>query len=244
MTSALFKPPFPRLQNGRLPAYKLVQAWPMYETSGQVVHDLGPHRQNGTMWSGAPKWAGDTDGACLHMQNETDYIEFGNGPTPLAGSTSASFSFWLRYDALPSAAGNRIMLQWRPGTGSSGPVQSWAILANNPGQLRLVIQNSGRYVDAYTSASVLAAGLRSHVCIVWAGQNTVLFYMDGVLYPASYNSQSLNAGDAIVPSTAPVALGYEAVESVNGFKGKISDVRFYGRALSAPEVRELFAGQA
>jgi hypothetical protein len=245
MPAALFKPPFPRLQRGRPPARGLVQAWPLYETSGQVVHDLGPYRQNGTTWSGAPKWAGDADGACLRMQNTTDYIEFGAGPTALAGSTAATFSFWIRYDAIPPLD-NRIMGQWGPNGGNTGAVQSWLIGngLNAATEVFLALQRNSAYVEASSNGANLAAGVRYHVCIIWQGANTVSFYINGVVVPTSYSVASFPSGGAILASTYPVYIGQEAASPANGFTGRISDVRFYSRALFAQEVREIFMGQA
>ena len=92
-------------------------------------------------------------------------------------------------------------------------------------------------VSQVTSTSQITDITFHHVAVTKTG-TTVIFYVDGVAYPATSFSSSF-------AFTSNVAIGARGDNSANSFLGLIDDLAIYNRALSAAEVQSIYyAGSA
>jgi TolB protein len=158
----------------------------------------------------------------------TDYALIGN-PAPLRTSGPLTASFWIKADGF---SGNGYVLSkqgWNVYVGSDGVPRFETRTANDSGWLTLP---AGR---------PLSAGAWHCVAVVFdPAQQREAVYMDGAL------SAERPRTDGAIGATAgfPLQLGRYMNANSQNFRGRLDEIRIYGRALSADELKQQFDEQS
>lgn len=213
--------------------------WPMYEGSGQVVHDLSGHGNNGQLGSTAgadandPTWIkGILFGSALRFDGN-DYVRIPDSKSLEAQDLTVSA--WIRgtsggqYNYIVSKGANGCL------------TASYAIYTDYWGALRFYVTDS----DGVTRLSGGAApagvwnGKWHHVAGTYDGTTAKLF-VDGKLIP-------LSAGDP-VPPAGPGSVGYGTTTTGDTglgnylgtcdlfYTGDIDDVALFSQALPVDKI--------
>ncbi|MCX6926600.1 MAG: immunoglobulin domain-containing protein, partial [Verrucomicrobia bacterium] len=122
---------------------------------------------------------------------------------------------------------------------STGPEAAGALLAYGSGGYTFAVQANGSlsFGKAYFSEVKSVAGLISdtnwHYVAVDKSGSTVVFYADGIAYPAAAYSESFTF-------TTTAAIGMVG-NAVYGFWGSIDELAVYSRPLAAAELQAIYA---
>jgi hypothetical protein len=202
--------------------------WPMYEGSGQTVHDLSGHGNNGTLGSTPGADANDPTwiktwlfGSALRFDGN-DYVRI-PGSSALS-TTNLTVSTWARGTA-PGAYSYII------GRGAKGcEAGTYAVYNNSQGDLQFYIYDTAGQV--HNSGVVPAAtawnGKWHHIAGSWDGTTAKLFF-DGKLVPGS--SSAPGTIDNNLPTTSDVTFGNYAGTCDLLYTGDVDDVAIFSQAL-------------
>lgn len=213
----------------------LVGYWPLAEGTGTSAQDFG-----GTLtgtWSGSssPHYAAGTNGlSWVGAFNGTDdRLALGTSTILTAASAKSVFA-WIKPDSAATCTFCRVLThqitseQWTLAMCPAGGSTATSIggTPNNNSVFGCAPQNS------------VPLGEWSHVGWTFDG-TTFTVYVNGV-------AQALNTTDGAFGFTAgTVNIGYRTSGSTTGnFKGQISDVRLYNRALQPGEVNAMYYSTA
>jgi hypothetical protein len=202
--------------------------WPMYEGSGQTVHDLSGRGNNGTLGStpsaddNDPTWIkGWLFGSALHFDGN-DFVRIPNAPQ--LNSANLTVSTWVRSTGSP---GN---FRYIVGKGSSGCLSaSYGLYTGETGGLRFYIWDAARgEVDSgVADASQIWNGKWHHVAGTWDG-NTSKLFIDGKLI-----SGGVSAPGTIDHNQGPGDVGVGGYLGTCDlyYTGDIDDVAIFSQAL-------------
>ena len=203
--------------------------WPMYEGSGQTVHDLSGHGNNGTLGTtpgvdaNDPTWIkGFLFGSALRFDGN-DVVRIPNAPQ--LNSPNLTVSTWVRGSASPGI--------WRyiVGKGATGcESASYGLYTAATGGLRFYIWDAsrGEITSGLVDPAQIWNGKWHHVAGTWDGTTAKLF-VDGKLVPGSSSTPGTidynqGAGD--------VGVGDYVGGSCDLFyAGDIDDVAIFSQAL-------------
>ncbi|MBT8044641.1 MAG: LamG domain-containing protein, partial [Verrucomicrobiae bacterium] len=200
---------------------------------------------------GQKKWRGDLDSAWLSSMDfapgkfgnalnftgiagNPDQISAGECPTPLA--KPRTLAFWLR----TSQSGFMNIAGFGD---DERPFGEFNAQIHADGRLQLDI---GSYTAAALGGPVINDGLWHHCAIVvpaW-DQSTlgeVLFYVDGVQYPADTTDPGETILTKTTSSRGKMYIGRHAMNTNAPFVGELDDLVLWGRGLSAAELSLLHA---
>ena len=110
----------------------------------------------------------------------------------------------------------------------------------HPFGLGFAIQQSGSGAIATDSPSTIPTGSYSHVAVVVDRSDKATLFVNGV--QVNQSSDITSVGEKITGSNPPIGIGSKIKEdktASNGFGGYIDEVRFYDRALTHTEVKQL-----
>lgn len=199
--------------------------WGFDEASGATAYDMSGNGVAGTLFAGVARQSGAScvAGGCVSFDGVDDYVDMGNHSAFNFGNTSFTVAAWFTnstpngYDTIAGKGG------------------FWA---NNEYQLYTSSGNLYFYVDKggvkyFTSAPVVA-GERYHAVGVYDGSAIELFVNGDSAMRTPVNNLALT-------NTSPFRVGKA---SSDPFMGIIDEVRVYGRALSAVEIRRLYGATA
>ena len=199
----------------------LVGWWKFDEGEGDIAYDSAGDN-DGTL-IGDPNWtAGQIDGA-LDFNGVLDYVRTANNiffDAQLA--FGATLTAWFRTD----------MSAYALIADDEGYV---ALLMNLPGYENKVSGTVDGGYNLYCSCSNVNDDLWHHVALVWDGSGNAVLYLDG-------EPEDSGPSGAPTPDDAdrPFTIGNHSTEGPYYFDGLIDDVRFYGQALSAEEIWQLY----
>jgi LruC domain-containing protein len=200
---------------GDIPAAGLIAAWHFDENAGNTVNDAaGGH--NGVI-SGAT-WVSGIRGSALQFNGIDNLVQIPKaGFNPVGGSIS--FSFWFRLNAVGDNGSfiyqnvkyNISMdAQGRPGFALYTPV--WKSV--NSGYSNRVLDTDWH-----------------HVAMTYNGSEMKI-YLDGLFRTSTTNTGNLQS------SASDVYIGKQG--TITPFKGTIDEMLMYDRALTEPEVLQIF----
>jgi hypothetical protein len=169
----------------------------------------------------------------LVFDGSNDYIGLSNNIQ--SGYIMASYEFFVETGALPSNTIYQLYIQEN---------STWTALYNYNGSTFFGIDlnngsgwfdENGGYTTGARTTSTLASNTKYHVLYTW-GNSTVKVYLNGVLESTTSTLQAANGRQNVTQlgvGTTPRGIGYR-----DGYywNGKIYQVKFYNRALSASEV--------
>jgi hypothetical protein len=216
--------------------------WKLDEASGQVAGDASGKNRSGAL-SGATNWVPGRVGKALSLDGASGFVR-------------------IKRDAALEVPAITVAL-WLKRSGEQGP---WANVARKTYQnnnaptfaswgLQLNPEGAGSGVLAFNTG--YAGGIQHLRAPSGAVPDESWVHVAAVYDPAAKESQKrlYIDGDVVAAAAETRPISYDASESgdiyfgQNGagkefFKGAISDVRLYARALSAEEVRALAKGSA
>lgn len=213
--------------------------WKLDEANGTTAFDSIGYN-NGTVY-GAVWTTGKINGA-LNFDGTNDYVTVGSPESlddlPLNDMT---VSAWIR-DVNSSG------YPWRAIASCYAYNKGWSFRtvcdANGDRSLNFEAPHSSQWAKFQSDYGTIVPNTWQHVAVVWdATTKTAKLYIDG----AEPSYQLTNSGIGTYNSDASRNKEIGRIPHVSGgqyFKGKIDDVRIYGRALSAEEVERLYQEEA
>lgn len=187
------------------------------DVSWQELHtaDATPYGNDGTVY-GATVAADSTT-----FDGSNDYIDLPTTTGLPTGATPSTVSMWVK-----------------PDTGYGG-LLAWGSTVNLKARI-YGISTSGYiefagYANDYTSSAQVSLNEWNHVTAVYDGSTTQYIYINGVLKD-THSITQLNTALGGYHTIGTPAIGGEGY-----FKGSLSGVRIYNRALSADEVGLLYS---
>ncbi len=198
--------------------------WKFDENTGTTAYDSSGNGYTGTLNGGSPGWVASSTnmGYALTLSAvNTDYMEFTPAITPAANS-SYSISLWAYY----SLAGGVSMPIF------TSTAQTGLYLDSTNKRLKLVGTDASIYARNSTYTP-FAASAYFHVVMVvtdYAATSTVWFYVNGLL---TYSTN-------ITDNTGLISYSRIGYDGVNKMNGRMDDVRYYNRALSPEEIRQMY----
>jgi hypothetical protein len=218
----MVKPPCWRRINHSHPLAKgLVGYWIFNENTGNKVSDLSGQDNNGTI-NGA-LWVPGKDGPALSFSGIGDYIVIGDDASLRLGTGDLTFASWLN--------------------ASSAPVSTYPVILskgtyNTDGGFLLYIVSG--VIKCYLDAKgVLGATSVDDDCwhhvVVTKNGNDLTLYVDAEVDGIDIHT------DININSTLNIGVGARKLPTPEQyFKGLISNISIYSRALSAEEVAWLY----
>jgi hypothetical protein len=191
--------------------------WPMDESGGTMLHDLGYAAAPGSTRNSPVRVAGRL-GNALQFDGVDDHVLFDGNSPALDGTTDFSVSAWVR----TTSSSSGMILQQRDGINGQ-----FNFLLNGNGTVRFWIYNSGYQFDFGTSRTV-NDGQWHHVMAQREGEQGRI-WIDGEL--AATASGPLKALDKALP----VAIGFDLRDNNKFFDGSIDEVRIRNFAGGAVE---------
>ena len=192
------------------------------------VYDRSGQNNHGTFVGGATssaKIAGRI-GQALQFDGVNDHVGVGTGPELDFPDTTFSYSFWFYHNssATSNILSNRLA--------DSAAFKGYSIFTNSSG-----LALTTRFIDGIDHAINIGAITFNnwhHVTVVWDRESdTLTGYINGVRTLAPTDISTVGS----IPRSAGLSFG-------DGEKspllGGIDDVRFYNRALSASEAKQLY----
>lgn len=225
---AIVKPSFPRLQRGKFVSGGLVAAYPFYEGSGNVLHDVSGNGISGDMANG-PSWSPTRYGHAIEF-DPTD-VEIPADKNLEVTSVTVTV---------------RAMLTQFSGTDESAFFEKTIGGAVNSSYL-LFVDNKKLTGRAVVGGSLITAEEANDFPLnVWQSiamtyreeTGIVMLFRDGrATVSFSGTSGAIDTGSGIA------TIGYLAALPTRFFAtGFIADMRVYNRALSAQEIKLIAAG--
>ncbi len=223
----------------------LVGYWSFNEATGTVATDLSGNNFNGTLTSGAT-WGEGRHGGGVVLDGTNDHVLIQNSNTAsnaLKPALPVTISAWVNLDSL--GLNQFIFYNNFREDFYSGVMMQF----NSTNNLRCQYGSNGS-IGSATRRTFNATGLAVtsgrwyHVVCVIRGATNMTAYVDGVSISGSYDG----TGGSLAYSTDSGAIGVGDVSGSGGnvyLDGKIDEVRFFNRELSASEIEALYrSGQA
>jgi hypothetical protein len=209
----------------------LVAHWKFDEGAGGIAYDSAGDN-DGTLVNG-PVWtSGILDGA-LNFDGLDDYVDVADDPSlRFSQYDSFTLSLWTA-----PAEGGWILSKMRAAEqwGVFGYESAWSDSAS---AFSFIIDRSWYYSTTVTTGEGSApAGDWYHVTAVYDNKDMKI-YLNGALG----GSGSFGGGTGSTTPDKNLAIGTRSYDSIMTafYSGDLDDVRIYGRALSAEEIRQLY----
>lgn len=214
----------PRIVNPRSrQAVGLRAAWPLTDAGGLTVHNAGEERQfDHTISSASTVTSVATErGMALSFTGGYTSLSSTNAE-PLVFSGPHSGCVWVRGATLANADDSPFSHI------SASPYNGWMIWRTANTTYNLYVNGANRVKWASVALSEW-----HHLAWTWNG-STYQLYLDGL------------PGSSASYSTAPTSTGQTLYIGryswgASDYRGRIRDARLYGRALSAHDVRDIYA---
>lgn len=205
----------------------LAAHWRMDETGGTQASDATGNQNVGVLMNG-PQWTTGRSGGALQFDGGNDYVRVPD--SPYLRSSDFTIAMWIQTG---SVSGARILFSKPVGPNYSN---SYVLYLTDG-----VMQFHTCCNSPIFGGAALTPGTWQHVAVSKAGAVIRLY---------------LNGNEVGSLTTAPTTVTYDArslflgAEDDNGddvpeqsfFQGKMDDVRFYNKGLSAAEVQQLVGG--
>jgi hypothetical protein len=203
--------------------------WPMYEGSGQIVHDLSGKGNHGMLGSTAGVDANDPTwiktwlfGSGLRFDGD-DYVRIAAAPE--LSTEVLTVATWARATSAPAP------YSYVVGRGAQNCYAgSYGVYANESGGLQFYIYDT--HGDVHYSGAVPAAtawnGKWHHVAGTWDGTTAKLFF-DGKLIPGTMVAQGNIDND--LPTSNDVTFGAYPGGCDLFYTGDVDDVAIFSQAL-------------
>jgi hypothetical protein len=216
------KPPLGSLINWSHPLSRgLMGCWLMNEGSGNRISDLSGNGNHGILMNG-PLWVPGKVGQALSFNGVDDSVNLGNHPS-LNLPNAFTIAVWVNQTSL---------VNWS-GIISKSNI-NYLLLIGQPGTPYLVAQVGGIEKNTGSGTETILPNNEWHFLVGTFDGTYLRYYYDGVregLETATGGNVDTTTADAYISDW----------DYSNKFNGLIDGVRIYNRALSAKEIRWLYA---
>ena len=212
-----------------------------YPGSGDLWTDLTGQGHNFTLvnFGGGDISFNSDNGGCINLNGGEGYIQASHGVLsypytgmiPVSSLSNFTYEIWLKATAVETAS-RRVLLF------GSASVSRFSIYYDN-----LLSNNNRIYIKigSTTDRSESATGLMTTdwrcVTVAWERNTVPKLYIDGVL-------QTLTTSVSVPQNTYGIQTvrfgSHSGYEGTSSFNGKIANVKFYNRTLTAAEVLQNF----
>ncbi|MDD5551728.1 MAG: prepilin-type N-terminal cleavage/methylation domain-containing protein [Candidatus Pacebacteria bacterium] len=210
---------------------ELVAEWKFDEGSGISTKDTSGEENNGTLVNN-PVWTdqGKVRGA-LTLDGGTDgtydYVSFGNKNSLNVAGSNMTIEAWIN----PAVLGrtHSIASKWFP----------WIFLLSSYNRLYFYMRRADNTADisVTSTGSINSPNKWYHVVVVYTtSDNKAAFYINGEFA----GSPVLSVEPMETDTAATVRVGGYG-NTTNFFRGSIDEVRIYGSALTAKQIKHLYA---
>src|SRR3954452_3738736 len=208
--------------------------WPMYEGSGQVVHDLSGHGNNGTLGStpGAdandPTWIrGLMFGSALRFDGN-DFVRIPDSPA--LSPQNLTVSSWVR--AAQSPGTNRYIIGKGADTCNAA---SYGLYTTYSGGLRFYVWNGREISSGLADPAQVFNGKWHHIAGTWDGSSAKLF-IDGKLVPGGSTVDNAGPIDYGLPTSGDVGVGDYLGTCDLFYTGDVDDLAIFNQALPVDRI--------
>lgn len=206
----------------------IVGLWLMNEGTGTSVADLSGNGNTGD-FEGDTSWTNGKFGSALTFDGTGDYVDVGQDSS-LKMTTACTVCAWVKSDVTVSGERNIVREQI---TG-----KGYALGAGWTANKFRFYLNAGGWTSSGDSITNIVAGTEYFVCGTYdknAGSNQVKLWVNGI------NENSGTDTDSISWLSNNILIGAYNPALGTGWNGKISHVVIFNRALSAEEIKWLYA---
>jgi hypothetical protein len=203
--------------------------WPMYEGSGQTIHDLSGKGNNGTLGStpgvdaNDPTWIrGFLFGSALRFDGN-DFVRIPSSPA--LSPQNLTVSAWIRATGSPGT--NRYIIS----KGATGcEAASYGLYSTDTGGLRFYMHDTTNHehFSGLADQANVYNGKWHHVAGTWDGTTAKLF-VDGKLIPGS--TDGTGTIDYNLPTSGDGGIGGYLGTCDLYYTGDIDDVAIFSQAL-------------
>ncbi len=207
----------------------IVGWWKFDEGEGSVAYDISGHNNDGTLVNN-PQWVDGVpgkEGYALEFDGVGDYIYISNNSSLNFGTNSFTTAVWLYIDI--NIEGTTAFL------GKCGSTNGWRWRRATDGRLAVSLHDSLSWKSYYSDKNFLMLGEWIHVItVVDQSSKEISFYLNGELDSIEKNIRDYNLG-----TNGTFQIGRSNFAAIY-YKGLISDLRIYSRALTSEEINTLY----
>ncbi|MHC4506906.1 MAG: LamG domain-containing protein, partial [Planctomycetota bacterium] len=206
-------------------AQGLVAHWKFDEGRGATARNSSGERNHGKI-AGA-RWAKGKLGGALDFDGGDDYMSVPRA-IPVDFSRAFTVSLWAKLDSIS---------MHDPLIGVTQDDNNYAFVLCIEGGLKLYTKSGGAFDWTDAHSTRIGTGVWYHFAAVMGANSSCAFYVNGARGTSSGVTQRNNRGILHIARMANSPVWTEEID------GLIDDVRIYNRALSAEEVKSVFAGR-
>ncbi|HOX40488.1 MAG TPA: LamG domain-containing protein [Candidatus Brocadiia bacterium] len=196
----------------------LIAHWTFDEGNGGILHDRSGNGHDGRLQEA--QWVKTPTGHALEFGSRGGFVDFGKGELGrLRGDMTFCFWFYLDASPFPDDRTNYVLIESEEYTKSGMLCR----VEGGTGKIHFRTNNNGKWTGGCSSRAV--ANRASHHVVVVVKGSEGMFILDGM--PCN----SFPVGDA-----AEAVQPFRISSDGQPFKGRIEDVKIYGRALSLGEI--------
>jgi len=207
-----------QVQGGSVSFQSLQAFYHLGEGTGTVATDSSPAANNGTISSGCT-WVSGPETKVLMFNGNGSYVDLPGSDINFGGLSAMAFTAWFS----PTSAAQGYLVY---------KSNQFYVQVNANGSIVFALYIGGAWITLTAPAGSAAINGRLFGAFVYDGANLYIYLNGPVLV------QQAQTG-AIGSSTNDTYLGAENA-SLGGFTGVLSEVMFFGRALSPQEVYSLY----
>ena len=203
-----------QVQGGSVSLQSLQAFYHLGEGSGTVATDSSPVANNGTIGAGGT-WVPGPETKVLMFYGNGSYVDLPGNDVNFGGLSAMAFTAWFS----PTSAGSQYLVY---------KANQFYARVNGDGSIVFALYIGGAWVTLTAPAGSAAINGRLFGAFVYDGANMYIYLNGPVL------AQQAQTG-AVGSSASDTYLGAENA-SLGGLTGVLSEVMFFGRALSPQEV--------
>ncbi|MDH4240880.1 MAG: LamG domain-containing protein, partial [Phycisphaerae bacterium] len=218
------------------------------ETAGNTAKDSSNFGNDGVLM-GDPQWTalGQLGGA-LDFDGAGDYVEDADGENYLNGLSALTVSAWIKSRSASTDRGFLIGMQPDDGdTSITMRYDSAGATGGGTNVLKMAVSTTGDAGDGQQLESSNNSQTTDwcHVCMTWAEDTQIKFYINGVLdTPTAFQALPVTTGTTSQNTTFIVGRGgKDNTVATEGWDGLIDDVRIYKRVLTQGEIEDVRDGK-
>jgi hypothetical protein len=204
----------------------LVGYWSFDNDEGELVKDLGPYGNDGTLSNTRPQLTEGVSGKGYYFDGHGDYIEIGAIEGLGAEQTKM---LWIYPEAWTFARG-AYLIDEGVKQSSNNWIELYDFDGNGTWEIRAGFDASN-YFDS--DGLIIDAGHWYHIAVVSTSSGDIVIYINGVV---DSNSSDLSA------TTIPkgILIGSDAETKKSCFTGVMDEVAIFNRALSGEEIKQIY----
>ncbi|MHC4230014.1 MAG: LamG-like jellyroll fold domain-containing protein, partial [Planctomycetota bacterium] len=220
------------------------------ETAGDTASDSSGNGNDGVLM-GDPQWTalGQLGGA-LDFDGAGDYVEDADGEDYLNGLSALTVSVWIKSRSASTNRGFIIGMQPDDGdTSITMRYDSGGASGGGTNLLKMAVSTTGDTGDGQQLESSNNSQTTDwcHVCMTWAIDTQIKFYIDGDLdtptWSQSVDDPPITTGTTSQNTTFIVGRGgKDNTTASEGWDGLIDDVQIYNRVLTETEIEKIMLG--